>query len=321
MNLEYIHTTEGRIRAVGSNYYYDYYLKDHLGNTRVVFTDENNDNTPEVLQVDNYYPFGMRHGQANTFSSGGKTTQYMYNGKELQEDFNLDWYNYGARFYDPALGRFMTVDPLAEVMSNITPYHYTYNNPISFIDPTGLIPEGHQDKEWKPSYVGEEPPVYVYEDNGTFYFSSDYIFIDNEYVKRPFDDFEIREISGGKELDSKNEDPKNSGGKEKRKRRSEMSFAERIKYDFNNAKELRYSYKSGDEKTWFENIAYSGFFFYGANFIAMPITNIFESVGLLFEPGIVEEMILNDPNLSNEAKIRMLLERDMNKQIMNNIKK
>jgi RHS repeat-associated protein len=113
-------------------------VKDHLGNTRVVFTDENNDNTPEVLQVDNYYPFGMRHGQANTFSSGGKTTQYMYNGKELQEDFNLDWYDYGARMYDPSLSRFMTVDPLTEWHFNATPYHYCFNNPINLIDPFGM---------------------------------------------------------------------------------------------------------------------------------------------------------------------------------------
>jgi RHS repeat-associated protein len=140
MNLEYIHTTEGRIRVAGSNYYYDYYLKDHLGNTRVVFTDENNDNTSEVLQVDNYYPFGMRHGQANTFGSGGKTTQYMYNGKELQEDFNLDWYDYGARMYDASLGRFMVPDPLTDFAPGISPYNYVFNNPVSMIDIDGLWP-------------------------------------------------------------------------------------------------------------------------------------------------------------------------------------
>jgi RHS repeat-associated protein len=141
MNREYIHTTEGRIRVAGSNYYYDYYLKDHLGNTRVVFTDENNDNTPEVLQVDNYYPFGMRYGQANTFSSGGKTTQYMYNGKELQEDFNLDWYDYGARMYDAALGRWHVMDPVAENYIGWSPYNYALNNPIRFVDPDGALPE------------------------------------------------------------------------------------------------------------------------------------------------------------------------------------
>jgi len=131
----YIHTGEGRIRYTAGTYVYDYYLKDHLGNTRVVFADENTDGTPEILQADNYYPFGMRFGQANT---AGKTTEYLYNGKELQEDFNLDWYDYGARFYDPALGRWFVVDPLMEYHFSHTPYHYCFNNPIKFVDPFGM---------------------------------------------------------------------------------------------------------------------------------------------------------------------------------------
>jgi RHS repeat-associated protein len=80
----------------------------------------------------------MRYGQGNTVSEGGKTTQYMYNGKELQEDFNLNWYDYGARMYDPALGRWHAVDPLAEWDFKMSPYVYVRNNPISFIDPTGM---------------------------------------------------------------------------------------------------------------------------------------------------------------------------------------
>jgi RHS repeat-associated protein len=88
--------------------------------------------------VDGYYPFGMRLGEANRVSIGGKTTEYMYNGKELQQDFNLDWYDYGARFYDPQLGRFTTVDPLTEWHFNTTSYHYCFNNPINLIDPFGM---------------------------------------------------------------------------------------------------------------------------------------------------------------------------------------
>ncbi len=51
---------------------------------------------------------------------------------------NLDWYDYGARMYDPALGRFTTQDPLAEDFNSWTPYHFVHNNPINFIDPTGM---------------------------------------------------------------------------------------------------------------------------------------------------------------------------------------
>ena len=135
--LMYIHTGEGRVRYTVGTYVYDYYLKDHLGNTREVFTDEDGNSTPEVVQADNYYPFGMRFGQANTVNIAGKTTQYLYNGKELQEDFNLDWYDYGARFYDPALGRWSVIDNKAEKYMSTSPYTYALNNPILFLDPDG----------------------------------------------------------------------------------------------------------------------------------------------------------------------------------------
>ena len=52
--------------------------------------------------------------------------------------FGVSWYDYGARFYDPALGRFHTVDPMAEMYSSYSPFTYVLNNPVKFIDPTGM---------------------------------------------------------------------------------------------------------------------------------------------------------------------------------------
>jgi len=73
----------------------------------------------------------------DTFERGVIST--FYNGKELQDGKRLDWYDYGARFYDPALARFHIVDPMSEEPYNIvlTPYHYCNNNPILFIDING----------------------------------------------------------------------------------------------------------------------------------------------------------------------------------------
>jgi RHS repeat-associated protein len=63
--------------------------------------------------------------------------QYQYNGKELNADFGLDLYDYGARWYDASVGRWHGVDPLAEAFSVHSPYNYGVNNPIMMVDPDG----------------------------------------------------------------------------------------------------------------------------------------------------------------------------------------
>jgi RHS repeat-associated protein len=118
------------------NHSYEYNVKDHLGNTRLAYSDLDHDNfitKAEILQVANYYPFGMRFEPVTGLSSNNK---YLYNGKELQED--TKWYDYGARMYDPALGRWHVPDPLAEYHYNMSPFNYCMNNPIRYIDPFGL---------------------------------------------------------------------------------------------------------------------------------------------------------------------------------------
>lgn len=126
--LEYILMNEGRVYVDGANALYEYYLKDHLGNTRVVF----DENAATAKQTSHYYPFGMRFNRASTGNPGNK---YLYNGKELQEE--TDWYDYGARMYDPAIGRWHVVDPLAYKYYDLSPYNYVANNPLIFIDPDG----------------------------------------------------------------------------------------------------------------------------------------------------------------------------------------
>ncbi len=95
-----------------------------------------------IKQITDYDPFGMSF--TSTQSSANK---YLYNGKELQDEqlggVNLDWYDYHSRFYDPALARFTTQDPLAEDFSSWTPYHYVHNNPINLVDPTGMSADGY----------------------------------------------------------------------------------------------------------------------------------------------------------------------------------
>jgi len=87
-----------------------------------------------TIQQKGYYPFGMEISQ---FSAGTGTNKYLYNGKEIQDDFGLYWYDYGARFYDPQLGRWHSVDPHASSYPSLSPYSFVANNPLIYVDPDG----------------------------------------------------------------------------------------------------------------------------------------------------------------------------------------
>ncbi len=130
--IEFIQTEEGRMVPNGSSFIYEYFLRDHLGNVRAVV-----DHTGVVKQIQDYFPFGMEMNPGNTFSSS-PINQYKYNGKEKQVELGLDQLDYGARFYDPVIGRWGSVDPLAEAFDNVSPYNYGMNNPMRFVDPTGM---------------------------------------------------------------------------------------------------------------------------------------------------------------------------------------
>ena len=132
--IDFIQTEEGIARNSNETYTYEYNLNDHLGNVRATF--KVNGSTVEVLQRDNYYAFGMRKSALNDIGAVSLQNKYLYNGKELQEE--LEQYDYGARFYDPVIGRWNVVDPLAEKMRRHSPYNYVFNNPLRFIDPDGM---------------------------------------------------------------------------------------------------------------------------------------------------------------------------------------
>ncbi len=145
--LEYALFDEGRLIDESGTFKYQYFLKDHLGNTRVTFT--KNGSTIEILQQDHYYPFGMNFAGIIT-PQLDVVNKYKYNGKEKQDEFGLDWYDYGARFYDPTIARWGVIDALAEDSLNIntSPYNYVFNNPLRFIDPDGR-------DEWEINEKGE----------------------------------------------------------------------------------------------------------------------------------------------------------------------
>nr|WP_299484900.1 DUF6443 domain-containing protein [uncultured Allomuricauda sp.] len=142
--LQFFSQTEGYVTPSGveGSYDYVYQYKDHLENIRLSYVD--NSGTLEIVEENNYYPFGLKHKGYNDATSplgNSVANRWKFGGKELDDSFNdaLATYDFGARNYSPDLGRWMNLDPLAEKYTNLSPYNYVANNVINAIDPDGRL--------------------------------------------------------------------------------------------------------------------------------------------------------------------------------------
>ena len=147
-------TDEGYVSLSDGQYHY--YLKDHQGNNRVVIN-----SAGTVEETNHYYPFG------GTFASTNTIQPYKYNGKEYDGKKGLNWYDYGARWYDAGTGRFTAVDPMAKDLYSCSPYAYCVNNPIFYIDPNGKKPRIYVETQmFGHTFIttgeGENTIVYTY---------------------------------------------------------------------------------------------------------------------------------------------------------------
>jgi RHS repeat-associated protein len=130
--LKYLITEEGRVVKSGANWIWEYNQTDHLGDVRTVVRRNATTGLADMVQDNHYFPFGMLMSDISTSSTDNR---FRYNGKEYQNDLGFEWYDYGARFYDPALARWHSMDSEAENYYSMSPYNYVGNNPISRIDP------------------------------------------------------------------------------------------------------------------------------------------------------------------------------------------
>ena len=161
---------EGYCQAEKDNYYttrdyftFCYYDQDHLGNIRQVTMDDGS-SKGEVIQTMDYYPFGAE------FCDGGTKSyvqNHKYNGKEFDNMHGLNTYDYGARQYNPVMGRWDRMDPHCEDYYPYSPYNYCHNNPVMLVDPDG-----------KDDYYDEQGHYLGRRDTGT-----DYIYIATSYGK------------------------------------------------------------------------------------------------------------------------------------------
>ncbi|NQX81632.1 MAG: RHS repeat-associated core domain-containing protein, partial [Flavobacteriaceae bacterium] len=138
--LQFFSHSEGYIEPANGSFEYVYQYADHLGNIRLSYKDGLSG--LEIVEENNYYPFGLKHKGYNGVSTSSNTAlKYKFGGKELDESLGLGTYDFGARNYDASLGRWMNIDPLADQMRRHSPYNYAFDNPLRFIDPDGMAPE------------------------------------------------------------------------------------------------------------------------------------------------------------------------------------
>ena len=145
--LQFFNHPEGYATPNGQGGYdYIYNYIDHLGSVRLSYTDADGngsiDPANEIIEENNYYAFGLKMRGFNDIVSpygNSAAKRWKYSGKEFDESLDIDTYDFGARNYDPTIGRWMNVDPLAEEYDSWSPYHYVYNNPILLFDPDGRL--------------------------------------------------------------------------------------------------------------------------------------------------------------------------------------
>ena len=126
---KFLLTEEGYVSL--NNLRYHYCLKDHQGNVRMTIYRDETARKRRVEETNHYYPFG------GVFVSTTNVQPYKYNGKEYDANKGLNWHDYGARYYDAALGRFTTADRFADKYHSLSPYQYGANNPVGNIDVNG----------------------------------------------------------------------------------------------------------------------------------------------------------------------------------------
>ncbi len=163
--MKYILFDGGLIAMDGASPEYLFFLRDHLGSVRVVARPDG-----KAVQVNHYYPYGMAFaggrmsgnaeahpvtGEGGNVIDGdleigggtggmelarpGASQPYRFLGNELYTSNSLGLYDFSARMYDPALGRFLSVDPMAEGYRHLSPYAYCAGNPVVYADKDGQV--------------------------------------------------------------------------------------------------------------------------------------------------------------------------------------
>lgn len=135
--LQFFPTAEGYVKNEGGALSYVFQYKDHLGNVRLSYAKNSQTQALEIVEENNYYPFGLKHEGYNN-DIVGVEHKYKFQGQERQDELGLEWDSFKYRNYDYAIGRFMCIDPLAEDYNFQSPYSFSSNRVIDHFELEGL---------------------------------------------------------------------------------------------------------------------------------------------------------------------------------------
>lgn len=145
-NLEFIRNFEdGYVYPKnGGGFDYVYYYTDQLDNIRLMYSDSDGNGTidpsTEILKESHFYPFGMVHKGYNSTVNpiGSSFHKYDFQNQERQDELGLNWLQFKYRMHDPAIGRFVSIDPLAEDYVHNSTYAFAENKVIKYNELEGL---------------------------------------------------------------------------------------------------------------------------------------------------------------------------------------
>ncbi|HEY5744733.1 MAG TPA: DUF6443 domain-containing protein [Chryseolinea sp.] len=208
---------------------YVYLSNEQPVQTNVYFDDFKITYNTAIEGYDSYYPTGLSFSD---FQRPASVKQdYRFNGKELQNEIDLGWYDYGARMYDPSIGRWASIDPLSEISRRWSTYSYAYNNPIRFIDPDGMLVEEANDQQMETFDLAKRLGETIYQaDDDTGPAGSD-LADDGDSDGGPGDG-KSEKKEEAKSTAGKKEEAKSPDGKETPKDSQEQEYEYNLNFSF-----------------------------------------------------------------------------------------
>ena len=145
-SLQFFHTPEGYVEPINASNYaslfrHTFQYKDHQGNIRLSYKDLNQNTgaiSLSIVEENNYYPFGLKHKGYNGAVNGADYPYGFQDQEETNDPFGFNMIEFKYRMHDPAIGRFIQVDPLAKDYVYNGTYNFAENKVIQFNELEGL---------------------------------------------------------------------------------------------------------------------------------------------------------------------------------------